>query len=74
MKRLLVSCRTILWRNVVLKVMNMSYSLWQSRVGVGGGARPRGEPVLAGVEQDLGLGHVEFAVRRLSSDTDVVVH
>lgn len=54
--------------------MNMSYSLWQSRVGVGGGARPRGEPVLAGVEQDLGLGHVEFAVRRLSSDTDVVVH
>ena len=37
-------------------------------------ARPRGEQVLAGVEQELGLGHVEFAVTHLSSDTDVAVY
>ena len=37
-------------------------------------ARPRGDRVLAGVEEELGLGRVEFAMRHLSSDTDVVVH
>ena len=55
-------------------MMSMSYSLWQSRDELEEEVRPRGEQVLAGIDQELGLGRVEFALRRLRSDSDTAVH